>query len=62
LDALEDGFDTHLIPGGTRPTEAQAGDAGRALGAMRAAGALSIHNDAKSSETEHPFDGERAFH
>ncbi len=39
LDALEAGFETHLIPGGTRPAEAHTGDAWRALEAMRAAGA-----------------------
>lgn len=39
LDALDAGFDTHLIPGGSRPAEAQPGNALRAIEAMRAAGA-----------------------
>lgn len=39
LDALDAGFDTRLIPNGTRPAEHRHGDGLRALEAMRAAGA-----------------------
>ncbi len=40
LDALEEGFDVHVIKDGTRPVDVQPGDGERALEEMREAGAV----------------------
>jgi nicotinamidase/pyrazinamidase len=39
LDALAEGFETHLITNATRPVELTPGDGARALQEMRSAGA-----------------------
>ncbi len=42
LDALAEGFDTHLIRAATRPVDVQPGDGDRALTEMREAGAIIV--------------------